>query len=147
MKKFKSRLIKKEKLQITEMVQELHDYFGDFYITKDNLRLFLKENISLLFDGLKTGDKICYDKEGIIFVTGFSDKNPRKYIKLLVKNEKAANDLLSTLSWTLKCSLWAKLKVRNPLVEVLKNNNFVYFASRGKEVLLVRKYINKENKC
>ena len=147
MKKFKSRLTKKEKLQITEMVQELHDYFGDFYITKDNLRLFLKENISLLFDGLKTGDKICYDKEGIIFVTGFSDKNPRKYIKLLVKNEKAANDLLSTLSWTLKCSLWAKLKVRNPLVEVLKNNNFVYFASRGKEVLLVRKYINKENKC
>jgi len=146
-KKFKSRLTKKEKLQITEMVQELHDYFGDFYITKDNLRLFLKENISLLFDGLKTGDKICYDKEGIIFVTGFSDKNPRKYIKLLVKNEKAANDLLSTLSWTLKCSLWAKLKVRNPLVEVLKNNNFVYFASRGKEVLLVRKYINKENKC
>ena len=147
MKKFKSRLIKKEVVKITEMVQELHDYFGDFYITKDNLRLFLKENISLLFDGLKTGDKICYDKEGIIFVTGFSDKNPRKYIKLLVKNEKAANDLLNMLSWNLKCDLWAKLKVRNPLVEVLKNNNFVYFASRGKEVLLVRKYINKENKC
>ena len=147
MKKFKSRLTKKEKLQITEMVQELHDYFGDFYITKDNLRLFLKENISLLFEGLKSGDKICYDKEGIIFVTGFSDKNPRKYIKLLVKNEKAANDLLNMLSWNLKCDLWAKLKVRNPLVEVLKNNNFVYFASRGKEVLLVRKYINKENKC
>ena len=144
MKKFKSRLTKKEKLQITEMVQELHDYFGDFYITKDNLRLFLKENISLLFEGLKSGDKICYDKEGIIFVTGFSDKNPRKYIKLLVKNEKAANDLLNMLSWNLKCDLWAKLKVRNPLVEVLKNNNFVYFASRGKEMLLVRKYINKE---
>ena len=146
MKKFKSRLIKKEVVKITEMVQELHDYFGDFYITKDNLRLFLKENISLLFDGLKTGDKICYDKEGIIFVTGFSDKNPRKYIKLLVKNEKAANDLLTMLSWNLKCSLWAKLKVRNPLVKILQENGFNYFANRGKEILLVRKYINKEKK-
>ena len=147
MKKFKSRLIKKEIVKITEMVQELHDYFGDFYLTKNNLRLFIKENISLLFEGLKTGNKICYDEDGIVIVTGFSDKNPRKYIKLLVKNEKAANDLLNMLSWNLKCDLWAKLKVRNPLVEVLKNNNFVYFASRGKEVLLVRKYINKENKC
>ena len=147
MKKFKSRLIKKEVVKITEMVQELHDYFGDFYLTKNNLRLFIKENISLLFEGLKAGDKICYSKDSIIIVTGFSDKNNRKYIKLLNKNEAAASDLLTMLAWNLKVDLWAKLKVRNPLVEVLKNNNFVYFASRGKEVLLVRKYINKENKC
>ena len=146
MKKFKSRLIKKEVVKITEMVQELHDYFGDFYITKDNLRLFLKENISLLFEGLKAGDKICYSKDSIIIVTGFSDKNNRKYIKLLNKSEAAANDLLHMLSWNLKCSLWAKLKVRNPLVKILQENGFNYFANRGKEILLVRKYINKEKK-
>jgi len=145
-KKFKSRLIKKEIVKITEMVQELHDYFGDFYLTKNNLRLFIKENISLLFEGLKAGDKICYSKDSIIIVTGFSDKNNRKYIKLLNKSEAAANDLLHMLSWNLKCSLWAKLKVRNPLVKILQENGFNYFANRGKEILLVRKYINKEKK-
>ena len=144
MKKFKSRLIKKEIVKITEMVQELHDYFGDFYLTKNNLRLFIKENISLLFEGLKAGDKICYSKDSIIIVTGFSDKNNRKYIKLLVKSEAVANDLLHMLSWNLKCSLWAKLKVRNPLVKTLQENKFVFYANRGKEILLVRKYINKE---
>jgi len=147
MKKFKSRLIKKEVAQITKMIQELPDYFGEFYLTKNNLRLFIKENISLLFEGLKQGDKIVYDKDSIIMVTGFSDKNPRKYIKLLVKNEKTTNDLLTMLSWNLKCDLWAKLKVRNPLVKILQENSFNYFANRGKEILLVRKYINKENKC
>ena len=144
MKKFKSRLIKKEIVKITEMVQELHDYFGDFYLTKNNLRLFIKENISLLFEGLKAGDKIVYSKDSIIIVTGFSDKNNRKYIKLLNKSEAAANDLLHMLSWNLKCSLWAKLKVRNPLVKTLQENKFVFYANSGKEILLVRKYINKE---
>ena len=144
MKNFKSRITKKEKLKITEMVRELPDYFGDFYITKDNLRLFIKDNISLLFEGLKAGDKIVYSKDSIIIVTGFSDKNPRKYIKLLNKNEEAANELLNMLAWNLKCSLWAKLKVRNPLVKILQENGFAYYANRGKEILLVRKYINKE---
>ncbi len=82
----------------------------------------------------------------IVIVTGFSDKNPRKYIKLLVKSEKAASDLLTLLAWNLNVDLWAKLKVRNPLVKILQENGFNYFANRGKEVLLVRKYINKEKK-
>ena len=125
------------------MVQELHDYFGDFYLTKNNLRLFIKENISLLFEGLKAGDKICYSKDSIIIVTGFSDKNNRKYIKLLNKNEAAASDLLTMLAWNLKVDLWAKLKVRNPLVKILQENGFNYFAPRGKECLLVRKYNQK----
>ena len=133
MKKFKSRLTKKEKLQITTMIQEIPDYFGDFYLTKNNLRLFIKDNLSLLFDGLKRGDKIAYNDSGLAIVTGFSDKNPRKYIKFLVKDDKSANDLLQIL--------YTKLKKRNPLIKVLQTNNFEWFASRGKEILLVRKYI------
>ena len=139
--KFKSRLTKKEKEKINGMIQEYPDYHCDFYITKDNLRLFIKENISLLFDGLKRGDKIAYDKSGLAIVTGFSDKNPRKYIKFLVKNEKTANDLLRVLSWNLSCDLWVKLKRTNPIVLILKENGFKFYASRGKEILLVRKYI------
>lgn len=145
MKKFKSRLTAKEKLKITTMIQEIPDYFGEFYITKNNLRLFLKENISLLFEGLNKGDKIIYESnKGIIVVTGFSDNYSRKYIKFLVKNNETANDLLTMLSWNLKVDLWVKLKVRNPLFSVLIENGFEKFKSRGKEILLVRKYINKE---
>jgi hypothetical protein len=148
MKNFKSRLTKKEKLQITGMIQEIPDYFSDFYITKDNLRLFIKNNTPLLFDGLKKGDKIVYDKEGIIVVTGFSDGANRKYIKFLVKDNKNADELLRMLSWNLDCDLWCKIKTRNPLIEVLKANGFIFYASRGKELLLVRKSIKKEkSKC
>ncbi len=138
---FKSRLTRKEKLVIQSFINETSDYWGDFYITKDNMRLFIKENISLLFDGLKRGDKIAYNNSGLAIVTGFSDKNPRKYIKFLVKNEKTANDLLRVLSWNLSCDLWVKLKKTNPIILILKRNGFKFYASRGKEELLVRKYI------
>jgi len=149
MKKFKSRLTKQEKEIITEMVQEIPDYFSEFFVTKNNLRLFLKENISLLFEGLKNTNKIAYeDNKGIILVTGFDDDSSRKYIKFLVKDDKSANDLLQVLNWNLTCDLWCKIKTRNPLIEVLKANGFIFFAFRGKEILLVRKCIKKEKiKC
>lgn len=138
MKKFKSRLLIKEKLIITEMVQEIPDYYSDFYITKNNLRLFLKDNLSLFFDSLKQGDKIAYNKEGIIFVTGFADKANRKYIKFLVKNNQIADNLLKIINWNLKVDLWCKIKKNNPLLDILKNNGFNFFADRGKECLIYK---------
>lgn len=144
MKNFKSRLTKKEIEIITAMVQEIADPYGEFYYTKNNLRLYIRENTPLLFDSLKKGDKIAFSKEGMIIVTGFSDKNPRKYIKFLVKDLKSANDLLRILSWNLTCDLWAKLKKNNPILKVLEANGFSYFKNRGKEILLCRKYIKKD---
>lgn len=126
------------------MVQEIPDYFSDFYLTKSNLRLFIKDNLSLLFESLKKGDKIAFSKEGIIVVTGFSDKNPRKYIKLLVKNDKVADDLLRILSWNITCDLYCKLKKNNSLLKILEANGFSYFKNRGKEILLIKKYIKKD---
>lgn len=143
MKNFKSRLTAKEVIKITSMIQEIPDYFSEFFITKNNLRLFFKDNLSLLFEGLKAGNKIAFSKEGILVVTGFDDNNNRKYIKFLVKDDKAANDLFCILSWNLTCDLWCKVKKRNPLLEILKQNGFSYFKSRGKEILLVRKYIKR----
>lgn len=139
MRKFKSRLIKKEKLIVAEMVQTFNDYYGDFYITKNNLRLYIKENISLLFEGLKKGDKIVYNNNNLVIVTGFSDKYTRKYIKFLVKDYNRTEDFLSKLSWNLNCDIWAKLKKNNPLVNILQKNNFKWFADRGRECLLYRK--------
>jgi len=144
MKNFKSRLTKKETEKIIGMVQSIPDPYGEFYLTKNNMRLYIRENSPLLFDSLKKGDKITYDNNGIIIVTGFADNFNRHYIKFLVKNNKSADELLRMLSWNLTCDLWVKIKRNNPLVEVLKTNDFIFFRSRGKELLLVRKYIKKE---
>jgi len=135
----KQNLTKKEKSTLNSLVQDLTDIYKDFYITKQNLRLFIQENMDLLYEGLKKGDKIAFDEElGIIFIYGYSDKAPRKYLKILTKDEKSANRLLKVLSWHLKIDLYAKIKKANPIRKTLERNGFRYFADRGGEVLLYR---------
>jgi len=143
------QLSQKEQKIIETIIQEITDIYSDFYITKNNLRLYIPQNIHLFYDGLKQGDKIVYSpEEGIILVTGFSDNAKRKYLKILAKNEKAAERLLSVLFWNIKCDLWIKLKQNNPLVKVLQSiegyeDNRLKFkirGYRGKEILLYKKY-------
>ena len=138
----KSNLNKKEKETIWSLVQDLTDIYKDFYITKNNLRLFISDNLDLLYDCLKKGDKIIYDENlGIIFVYGFSDNAPRKYLKILAKDENSANQLLKVLSWHLKIDLYSKMKKTNPIIRTLERNGFRYIKDRGAEALLFRKYI------
>ena len=137
---FKSRLTKKEKEKVWDFINRTCDTYRDFYITKNNQRLFIKENLSVLFDSLKKGDKIAFNADGIVVVTGFSDNFKRNYIKFLTKDEKTAEDLLNVLSWNLKVTIYAKLKKNNIIVNVLKRNGFEFVAPRGDEILLVRKY-------
>jgi len=137
---FKSRLTKKEKEKISSFINEISDFYSDFYITKDNQRLFIKQNLNVLFDNLKNGDKIAYNDEGIIIVTGFSDNFDRHYIKFLTKDTKTAEDLLKVLSWNLKIDLYCKIKKNNVIVNILKENGFIFLGSRGEEILLVRKF-------
>ncbi len=138
----KSNLNKKEKETIWSLVQDLTDIYKDFYITKNNLRLFISDNLDLLYDCLKKGDKIIYDENlGIIFVYGFSDNAPRKYLKILAKDENSANQLLKVLSWHLKIDLYSKMKKTNPIIRTLERNGFRYIKDRGAEALLFRKYL------
>ena len=143
---FKSRLTKKEKEKIWSFVEETDDVYRDFFLTKNNIRLFIKENLNVLFENLKKGDKIAYDENGIVLVTGFSDNFKRHYIKFLTKDSKTAEDLLKVLSWNLDVTLWVKLKKNNYIINILKKNGFKFTGSRGTEILLVRKYrkLNKE---
>jgi len=138
--RFKSRLTKKEKEKIWQFIKETPDFYSDFFITKNNQRLYIKQNIDLLFENLRKGDKIAYNKDGLIIVTGFSDNFKRHYIKILTKNEETAENLLKVLSWNLKIDLYCKLKENNIIIEVLKRNGFEFLAGRGTEVLLFRKY-------
>jgi len=136
--KVKTQLSKKEEKAVYTTLQELTDLFGDFYITQNNLRLFIKENMDLLLDNLKKGDKIAFDDKAIAVIVGFSDNANRKYIKVLAKDRESASKIIKVMLWHVKIDLYAKLKKNNPLVSVLKQQGFVFAGGRGKEILLKR---------
>jgi len=144
----KGQLGKKEQGIVSSILEEFTDDYSDFYITKNNLRLFLRENKDILFECLKDGDKITYSEEhGMIFLYGYSDKAHRHYIKILSKDSNSADKLIKVTLWNYGgIDLYAKIKTNNPLTEILKKNNFRYLGNRGKEILLMRKGIKIEKK-
>lgn len=144
----KSQLNKKEKFNIKILLEEIPDIFSDFYITRRNLRLFIKENLSLFFDCLNKGDKIVFDDKdniGVSFITGWSDNAERKYIKILAKDEQSTYRLLKVSFWNIKEALWWKGKKNNPIKEILQRNGFTLFGYRGLEVLLLKKEIKNRS--
>ena len=145
----KSTLSEKDKKQISSILNELIDIYSDFYLTKNNLRYYIKENLDLLFKSLHNGDKIIFNKEGIVVVIGWSDKSSRKYLKLLAKNEKEADRLIKNINWNISEELYCKIKKTNPLKNILLRNRWKFIGDRGKEILLKREIIelkNRENK-
>jgi len=140
---YKQGLLSKSEQQIIEnLLNECNDPFGDSYITRQNLRLFLRENSALLFEGLRKGDKLVYEEnEGFIFVDGYSDKSPRKYLKILTKSEEATLRLLKALHWYVKEDIFCKIKKNNPIKDILERQGFRFAGDRGREILLCRQYI------
>lgn len=146
------------------------DRYSDFYITRDNKRLFLNDHkvAKKVFNNcLKHGDKCLIFEEsgqirGILLLTGIADKFDRKYLKMFCDNSEVALGLIKALNWNYNYDLYVKLKKYNPLTEILlgtKNYNlflkenldikrfrgfgFRYMGDRGqegKEVFLYRKY-------
>lgn len=138
MTNFKTNILEVEKKEIDSVLQEVSDIYSDFYITKDNLRFFIKENSEFLYDNLKKGDKIAYNEKGIMFITGWSDNSRRIYIKVLSEDEQTIDQLLQVVLWNVQCDLWIKIKKNNPCNQVFQNNGFKFFGSRGKEILLCK---------
>ena len=141
----KGKLQKKEEYELDIFIKDLSDIYSDFYITRNNLRLYIKENTDLLYSCLEKGDQMSFSEEkGIAFITGFSDKAERKYLKVLAKDDQSADHLLKALLWQVDYDLFAKIKKNNPIRQILQRNNFKFIGDRGKEVLLIRKYISRE---
>jgi len=135
----KSKLTKKERITVTNLVTNILDIYKDFYITKNNLRLFIKDNLDILFQDLKKGDKVAFNDKGLIVVCGFSDKANRKYIKILTENLETANELLKEIITKFNdIQLYVKLKKNNPVLKVFYDNKFYFNGDRGREILLVR---------
>jgi len=108
------------------------DPYSDFFITKDNKRLYLTNiaNAKLAFDDcIKRGNK-CFIKEekgeikAVLLVVGFKDKFDRKYVKVLAKSKRDTLDLFSFLQWQDLDNLFMKVKV--------SNTNFVRYDERNK---------------
>lgn len=143
---------------------QTRDSFSDFYITKNNKRLFLTDiNVAKMVftDCLKHGEK-CFIKEdkneikALFLILGYKDKFERKYIKVLAKDKKDFEDLFSYLQWQNFKNLFIKVKTSNKnFVKydekikrykpsyILRKNGFEIIAVRDNEVLLKREDANR----
>ena len=140
----KEGLNKIEKKQISYILSEVCDLYSDFYCTKDNVRIPLRDNPDVLFSYLNKGDVVVYEQDnetGIGLVTGWSDGSARKYVKILTKDEHLASNLLKIINWNANIDLFAKLKKNNPLIKVFQRFGYSFKGDRGSEILLMRQYI------
>jgi len=130
-------LAKKEKQEIQSLFSEIFDPYCDFYVTKNNRRLFIRENSEILFNGIAKGDCIAYNETGIATIIGISDKSDRKYLRFLVRQPALVGNLLvALLMEKYEGILYTKLKYNNPSIPTLLGFGFVEVADRGEEVLL-----------
>ena len=137
----KNMVSKKDRREIQTILYELIDYNRDFYITKDNIRLFIKDNFDVLIKDLRKGDVIGWSENAVGVIVGFADKTKRKYLKILYKNVYEAKKLLKVmLIWKFpNLGVYMKAKKTNRILNVLmKEFGFKKIGDRGSEVLLFR---------
>jgi len=142
----KSTLSKKDKQKVKNILAGLVDYYGDYYLTSNRIRLSIKENILVLFKLLNMGDKILFNDNGVAVIIGYSEHAPRKYVKILAQDEKAIDMLAKNINWNFSEELYCKIKENNPVKKVLLRNRWKYAGSRGKECLLKREAIELPKK-
>lgn len=168
------RPVKTKDLQNFIYFCQTKDTFNDFYITKNNKRMYLT-NIDVAKQVFKECTKYankCFIKEengeikAVLLIIGYKDNFERKYLKILAPNKKDFEDLFSYLQWQNVKNLFAKVKITNTnFVKfdkkinrykpsyVLRKSGFQVIAVREKEVLLkkednrrgYRKHNNKRN--
>jgi len=129
-----------DKNKIITLLENINDAYSDAYITKNNIRLFIRDNVNILEQCLEQGDRILFSDNSVLVVLGYSDNSPRKYLKILTNDFTDVSVLLHELYNNISNDIYCKLKSHNPLKEVLLSNSFEVVGNRGKEVLLVKKF-------
>ena len=132
---------KKELIDLLEFIK--NNINDDFYITKNNERLIIKDYITLnLF--LKECFHIYIDKDeeinGVIALwKGKAGNIIRNYVKINAKDKKTADRLVDILVANHNVDLYIKIKKSSEFVEVLKRRSFKFLGDRGSQLLLFRK--------
>jgi len=127
-----------DKKNIEKIMKELPDIYSDFYITKSNLRLAVKENLNIVLNDVVNGDRIFYADNCILLICGEADKSDRCYVKFLTKTKDDLELMLNVAFDEYKKPLYAKLKKENEHVVTLINKGFKIYKNRGKEILLLK---------
>jgi protease II len=138
---YKGGLTVEEERNISNSILTAQDEYKDFYITKNNERLYGKKLISTLMKQLRKGDKIIFDDsyKSMLLLVGMAEKSNRIYLKILGDSEKTIANLMMVMFWNINKEIYVKLKKNNPLISFL--TSFFYFSyvgSRDREVLLRR---------
>jgi hypothetical protein len=138
------QLKSKNYLDLLVFSNEVKDLHQDFYITMNNERKYLNDIkvIQHYFENkLKHGEICLSDRKTCFLITwGFSDKNQRKFIKILSIDTNSARKALTCLLYQFgDKEWWVKVKKNNPLLKVYQGMGFNFEGGRGEEVLLVRK--------
>lgn len=132
------RIKPKNLYDIYDFILFNQDKNEDFYITKNNNRLMIKD-LSLLKKLIKN-QKIFgfYNKglEGILLI--YYEKGFRPYIKILTNNRNVVWGLCRFFSWNFFDETYAKIKIENPILRNLQKIGFIEKGKRGKEILLYR---------
>ena len=117
----------------------------DFYLTKDNRRLFitqLKDFKQLLS---QSNNVFVHDDvgeiNGIVMIwAGSGGDTKRRYVKINASDARVADRLLTVLLWHTNTDLYVKIKKGSPFIDVFRGKNFRFAHGRGKEVLLIYKH-------
>ena len=146
-----NRLKLKDVTDVSEFFSELPKVnLFDFYITQNNNRIFLQNDLKLIKKIIKNQE--CYGKfkhsnlVGIFII--YREKNFRPYLKITAKFLKDVKDLLRFFKWYyFGKEIYCKLNKKNPIISLLQENGFYKIGDRGtegNEILLVKKTYKTE---
>jgi len=134
---------------LVEFLNENNNY--DFYLTKDNSRLYIRDiqTLKLLF---RESIDVYYQKEKGMFVgiillwRSAGGGKSRFFVKVVANNKHIARDLLTVLLWNTTMELYVKIRKDSEFLQVFKSKGFKFKGGRGVQILLQRKLRPSEAK-
>lgn len=129
-----------DKEEIKKVLKEIPDIYSDFYITKNNLRLSIKENFNVVFNDVLNGDLMFYNERAVVLINGLSEKDvDRKYLKFIYSDVDYFNSLLEFVKLNIAeiKPIFCKIKRDNDWSNLI-NIGFKPYKNRGKEILLIK---------
>jgi len=132
---------RKHLVNLVEFVRIYQD--ENFYITRNNTRIFIKDCASLKPLLKSSCEVLVYtdgpEITGILSVWKAKGGNvKRNYIKINAINENIGDKLLSVLFWNRDEDFYIKISKYSKLLNLLRYKNFRFFHDRGREWLLRR---------